>query len=105
MAELIGVIQQIIQENMEAMKPTDIVFGTVVTASPISVKLEGVNMAPIPAQAIILSDAVKERTVDVKDDASTVIGKAKVTQGLVSGDKVAMIKFSKGQRFLVVSKI
>jgi hypothetical protein len=37
LSNLLGVIQEIMQENQKAMKPTEVAFGTVATVSPLSI--------------------------------------------------------------------
>ena len=40
MSDLLGILQQINQANMKGMKLTDLCFGTVATADPVTVTLE-----------------------------------------------------------------
>ena len=65
MSELVGVIQQIVQNTVQAMKPADIATGTVISASPLSVQPD-IHMPPLPEKALILTDTVRERIVDVQ---------------------------------------
>lgn len=105
MADLIDVLNMISQNNQAAQKPADIAFGTVTSISPISIQVEG-SMQPIPAAAIILTSAVVERIVDVdgvSEDMPHLT--VKVTEGLSAGDKVVMLRVSKGNRYIVLSKV
>lgn len=102
MSDLLGVLQQITQNNMEGMKLTDLCFGTVATASPVTVTLEG-TMQPIPAAAIVLCDSVKARSVTITDsdgDTATV----PLSTALQAGERVIMLRCAHGQRFLVLSR-
>lgn len=105
MADLIDVLNMISQNNQAAQKPADIAFGTVTSISPISIQVEG-SMQSIPAAAIILTSAVVERIVDVdgvSEDMPHLT--VKVTEGLSAGDKVVMLRVSKGNRYIVLSKV
>ena len=102
MSDLLGILQQINQANMKGMKLTDLCFGTVATADPVTVTLEG-TMQPIPAAAIVLCDAVKARSVTVRDsrgDSVTV----PLSTALTVGERVIMLRCSQGQQFLVLSR-
>ena len=105
MADLIDVLNMISQNNQAAQKPADIAFGTVISISPLSIQVEG-SMQSIPAAAIVLTSAVVERIVDVDgvpEDMPHLT--VKVTEGLLAGDKVAMLRVSKGNRYIVLSKV
>lgn len=105
MADLIDVLNMISQNNQAAQKPADIAFGTVTSISPISIQVDG-SMQSIPAAAIILTSAVVERIVDVdgvSEDMPHLT--VKVTEGLSAGDKVVMLRVSKGNRYIVLSKV
>ena len=102
MSDLLGILQQINQNNMKGMKLTDLCFGTVATADPVTVTLEG-TMQPIPAAAIVLCDAVKARSVTVTDsngDSVTV----PLSTALAVGERVIMMRCAHGQRFVVLSR-
>lgn len=102
-ADLLGVLQAINQESMRGMKPTDLCFGTVAQPEPnIRILLEG-TMQPIPTAAIVLCDAVKARSVTVRDsngDSVTV----PITTALQAGERVVMLRCAQGQRFVVLSR-
>ena len=105
MSDLIDVLNMISQNNQAAQKPADIAFGTVTSLSPLSIQVHG-SMQSIPAAAIILTSAVTERIVDVEgitEDMPHLT--VKVNEGLSMGDKVTMLRVSKGNRYIVLSKI
>ena len=104
MSDLIDVLNMISQNNQAAQKPADIAFGTVTSISPLSIQVQG-SMQSMPAAAITLTSAVMERIVDVdgvSEDMPHLT--VRVTEGLAVGDKVAMLRVSKGQRYIVLSK-
>lgn len=100
MAELIDVLQGIMQENSAALKPADVVMGTVTSVSPLSVQVQA-TMQNIPAAALILTSAVVAKTAQVQGgEGGTVI----INEDLVVGDKVVMLRVSRGQRYIILSK-
>lgn len=102
MSDLIDVVQQIVQNSYNGMKPTDLVFGTVTSAAPLAVQIE-TTMLSIPEAALIKTEAVSGRTV-----TATTSDGAKVTiqasPGLSVGDRVVMLRCASGQRFIILSK-
>ena len=102
MSDLLSVLQQIIQNNMQGMKLTDLCFGTVATADPVTITLEG-TMQPIPAAAIVLCDAVKARSVTVTDSGGYT-ATVPLSTALTVGERVIMMRCAHGQRFVVLSR-
>ena len=102
--DLLAVINQVIQNNTDAQKFTDLAIGTVTSISPLAIQTR-IDMPPLPAEVLLLTDAVKERVEDVLDSSDQVIGTVKVQHGLEAGDKVLMLRVLKGQQFIVLSKI
>ena len=52
MSDLLGVLQQIMQENQQAMKPTELAFGTVVSVGPLSILVDN-TAEPKPEAGLI----------------------------------------------------
>lgn len=100
MSELLEVLQEIMQENQNALKPTDIAFGTVVSVSPLSILVEGTTK-PKPEIAFVLTDSVIARSASVQGGSG---GTVVINSGLATGDRVTMLRVSKGQRYIVLSK-
>lgn len=116
--DLIGIINQIIQQNREASKPTELAIGTVTSVNPLSVKIN-VDMAPLPEAVLLLTDAVKDFDEDITATSSfaslltaagislsegDVIGKV-THPGLAVNDKVIMIRVMAGQQYIILSKV
>lgn len=101
MADLIDVIHSINQESMNGQKPTDIAYGTVTSTSPLSIQLQ-TTMQPIPEKALVLTSSVIEKTVPVMGGQG---GTVTINEGLTVGDKVVMLRVSRGQRYIVLSKV
>lgn len=102
MSDLLSVLQQIIQNNMQGMKLTDLCFGTVETDDPVTITLDG-TMQPIPAAAIVICDAVKARSVTVTDSAGDSVT-VPLSTALQPGERVIMMRCAHGQRFVVLSR-
>ena len=100
MSNLLGVIQEIVQENQKAMKPTEVAFGTVTAVSPISILVDGTSQ-PKPEAGLILTESVIPKTVPVQGGSG---GTVVVNKGLAVGDKVVMLRVSRGNRYIVLSK-
>lgn len=96
MSDLIDIIQKIAQDAQDGKKPTDLVFGTVGPEG--GVILEN-TMLPIPVSALVLTDNVVSRTAITSDGASV-----RLSDELVPGDRVVMLRCASGQRFVVLSR-
>ena len=100
LADLIDVLHMIAQESADAQKPADIAYGTVISLSPLSIQIDA-TMQVLPAAAIVLTSAVIAKTAAVQGgEGGTVV----INEGLQAGDKVVMLRVSKGQRYIVLSK-
>lgn len=82
--ELVGVIQMIVQESIQAMKLTDKATGTVLSTAPLSVRTD-MSMQAIPAAALLITDPVRGE--------------------LAAGDRVLMLRVQNGQQYIILSKI
>ena len=96
---LTGVIQNIVQECIKGLKLTDIMTGTVISVSPLSVQPD-VSMPPLPASALILTSAVTAKTASVQGGSG---GTVVINPGLAVGDNVIMLRVSKGNRYIILS--
>ena len=102
---LTELIQKICQANIEAQKPTDIATGTVTQVSPLKISIS-VELPPIGEEALILTENVKEWQEEAKISyGGTPQDVTIYHKGLKTGDKVVMMRVSKGQRFIVLSRI
>lgn len=98
---LTGIIQKIVQECVNGMKPADMMTGTVISVSPLSVQPD-VSMPPIPAAALILTSAVTAKTATVQGgEGGTVV----INSGLAVGNHVLMLRVSKGNRYIILSTL
>lgn len=100
MSEFIDVLHSIVQENQAAQKPADIAFGTVLSASPLSIQTDGSAQA-LPPSALVLTSGVVAKSASVRGGSG---GTVVINEGLAAGDRVVMLRVSKGNRFIVLSK-
>lgn len=98
MSELIDVLNMIVQDNTKANKQTDIVYGTVSSIAPLTVKLDD-TMLPVPDVALVLTENVKSRSEG--GGGGTVV----INEGLAVGDKVVMLRVSHGSRYIILSRV
>lgn len=112
--ELVNAMKKAALDAMEAKKPVNIVFGTVMSAAPLVIVTEQQMM--LGQNQLILSRNVTAYNVPVavnwttgsKEGHTHPVSGSKVltiNNGLVVGDKVWMIREQGGQRFLVVDRV
>ena len=99
MSELIDVLNMIAQDNTKANKPTDIAYGTVSSITPLTIKLDD-TMLPIPN--VVLTENVKARSAKVQGGGG---GTVVISEGLAVGDKVVMLRVSRGNRYIILSRV
>ena len=100
MAEMNDQINSIAQGNQAGQKPADVAIGTVIQPFPLKIQIDG-SMQPIPAAGLIQTVGVVAKTAQVQGgEGGTVV----INEGLDAGDRVVMLRVSKGQRYIVLSK-
>ena len=101
--DLIEILQQIIQNGISELKLTDLVIGTVVTPSPLTIQIDTL-MQPLPEEALIKTEAIMPKSYSgTTSDGATYT--AVINAGIQPGDKVVMLRCQHGQRFIVLSKV
>ena len=114
MANLLTSIKQAAKEAVEEGEPTGIVFGTVVSASPLKIQVE--QKLTLTKEFLILTRNVVdyETEVEIKWESETEEGhthkiqgvkKVKFKNAVKSGDKVILIKQQGGQKYVVLDKV
>ena len=103
--DLVGVIQQIIQANLEAQKLTELEAGTVTGVSPLKIKVSA-DLPDLPEDVFVLTEAVKawdeEAVVDYPGGTSQTV--TIHHKGLQVGDKVVLLRVLKGQKYIILSR-
>ena len=111
MSNLLQVIKQAAMDAVEASEPSDFIYGTVKSASPLIVTID--QKLELTSGFLLLTSNVSDYevkiTVDMKTDDGehSVSGEQTITvhNGLENGDKVILIKQKGGQKYIVLDKI
>lgn len=116
MTDIIRSIRKIVLDAVNAQKLSDVVYGTVISVSPLKVQID--QKLTLEAEHLKLTRAVMdyevEMTVDhVTEPATCTVShsheykgrkKFMIHNGLVVGDKVTMIRAHGGQQYLIIDK-
>lgn len=102
---LVEIIKVAAMEAVKASKPTEVIEGTVTSVSPLKIKVS--QMQTLDSAFLVLTDAVKDREVEVTVNWQYETGKKKMTihNKLKVGERVVMIRTESGQKFYVVGRI
>ena len=103
--DLVGVIQQIIQANLEAQKLTELEAGTVTSVSPLMIKVTA-DLPELPADVFVLTTSVKawDEEVTIEYNGGTPQNAIIHHKGLQVGDKVVLLRVLKGQKYIILSR-
>lgn len=96
--ELIQIIKSIVIDTVRAMDLLDTGYATVVTASPLTMKIQATQLT-VKEPVAVMSDNVRYRAVTVQGE--TVV----INPGLAPGDKVLYLKANSGQNYIIMSKV
>ncbi len=94
-------------EAVEASKPVNFLFGTVISTSPLKVQVD--QKAIYTEKMLVLTRNVADYEVDVtasyQGDIIQGRKKFKVHNALVIGDRVVLARIQKGKKFVVLDRI
>lgn len=122
MSDIVKVLRQVVLEAVNAQKPTSVVYGTVISTSPLKVQVD--QKLILERENLKLTRAVMDYEVDMTVDHVTenraggsgeaafashnhdYKGRKKflIHNGLVVGDKVTMIRANGGQQYIIIDK-
>lgn len=97
MSELVDALQVTIKNTVKAMDMLDSGFATVVSLSPVTLRIQTSKLT-ITEPVVIISENVRYRAVTIQGE--TVI----LNPGLRVGDKVLYLKANSGQNYIVIAK-
>ncbi|WP_246019625.1 DUF2577 domain-containing protein [Bacilliculturomica massiliensis] len=113
---MVQIIKLAAIEALDAKKPVNIVYGTVKSASPLSIQIS--QKITLKGEALVLTRNVTDYTGDVTVSHATekdgspphihgISGKKTVTfhNALKSGEKVVMMRVQGGQKYLVLDRV
>ncbi len=95
--ELIERLQSIIIDTVKAMDLLDTGYATVVSASPLTLKIQATQLI-VTEPVAVLTDNVRHKAVTVQGENIV------INPGLRAGDKVLVMKANAGQNYIVISK-
>ncbi|MGC6175370.1 DUF2577 family protein [Lacrimispora sp. 38-1] len=96
--ELIERIKSIVIDTVRAMDLLDTGYATVVSASPLTIKIQATQLT-VKEPVAVLTDNVRYRAVTIQGE--TVV----LNSGLKAGDKVLYLKANSGQSYIVMAKV
>lgn len=106
---LIDIMKRASVGAIEASKPCDLRYGTVISANPLKIRVT--NQLVLTAGVLIVPQHLTNHTVDVSatinlpESSTGSISRLTINNALKSGDKVALLRESGGQRFYVLDRI
>ena len=98
MSELVDSLQMTIKNTVKAMDLLDSGFATVLSPSPVTLRIQASKLT-VTEPVVIISDNVRYKAVSVQGE--TVI----LNPGLKAGDKVLYLKANSGQNYIVIAKV
>lgn len=101
MPSLVELIQRIATRAVEESQPTAIVFGTVVSISPLKINIE--QKLTLEAAHLVLTNNVKDHDVDITLEGNR--RKYTIHNNLKNGEKVILLRQQGGQKYVVMDKV
>lgn len=99
--KLVQLIKQAALEAVNAHDPMALKIGEVISTTPLKIGLN--QKISVPESQLILTNAVRDHTVKMTTDGSTVVTTVKL--GLAAGEKVVLLRCDGGQRFIVLDRV
>lgn len=115
---MIEIIKKAAMDAIEANKPTNVLFGTVINISPLQISID--QKIILEDSKLLLTNAVKDHTVEMTVDhltENTIVGNSShnhaykgkkqftIHNGLVVGEKVLLLRMQGGQKFVVWDRL
>lgn len=110
-------IRKLASGVMKSSSPCDIMFGTVESVNPLSVKLT--QNFILSEEFLILTNAVRDHSVDINvswnsdpftcevNHKHTIKGRKKITiyNGLTVGEQVILLRVQGGQNYVIIDRV
>lgn len=114
MPNAVNLVKQAAVEAVEAAKPVQLLYGVVVSATPLSIQVD--QKVFYSEQMLVLTRNVTDFTLDISLSAETeevaghshaMNGRKKIIvyNGLTVGDRVLLARMQKGKQYLVLDRI
>lgn len=111
MADFIRLIKKTSLEAVNASKPANMVFGTVISAAPLMIRVDQ-KLILKPAQLVLSRNVTNYVTKMVENPPEVVDPEAEIEgipylicNALTAGEKVALFQLAGGQKYFVVDRI
>ena len=99
--DLLKMIKKTAVEAVNASKPANMVFGKVISVSPLKIKIDQ-KLILTSAQLVVSQSVTKYRLSVTLDDESKTMT---VDNALKKGEEVILMQVSGGQKYIVIDKI
>lgn len=96
--ELIERLKSIIHDTVKAMDLLDTGYATVVSVSPLTLKIQATQLT-VTEPVAVLTDNLRYRAVTVQGESVV------INPGIKPGDKVLVLKANAGQNYIAMSKV
>lgn len=99
--DLVKLIKKAAVDAVNASKPANMLFGTVIRTSPLKIKVD--QKLTLGQAQLVLSENLTDRSVSILIDG--VQQTATIRNALKKGDEVIMMQLSGGQKYIVIDRI
>jgi Protein of unknown function (DUF2577) len=106
---MVDLIKVTALKAVEASNPVNVLFGTVISASPIEIEIH--QKLKLTKEFLVMTERVTKYEVDLEHNhggPSALAGKltdTPIRTGLLKGDKVVLLRVQGGQQFVVLDKV
>lgn len=101
--DIVKLIKKAAVEAVNASKPANVVFGKVISVSPLKIQVE--QKLILSSAQLVVSEHLTDHEVDMTLDSITGRKTVTIHSGLKVGDKVIMLQKSGGQKYIVIDRI
>lgn len=102
MPSMIQIIKKAAIEAVEASNPTKLLYGTVKSISPLTIKID--QKFTIPEEFLVLTKNVRDYKVKMSVNGG-IEQEYTVKNSLKAGDKVILLREQGGQKYIVIDKV
>jgi cell wall-associated NlpC family hydrolase len=101
--EFVNSIRMIIKQTVNAEKPMTVMFGTVVSADPLKIRIDDKDKMVIPQSQLMLTRSVTDFQIqmDSEDGTKTSVN---VYNSLKKDEGVTLLRMPGGQQFLIIDR-
>ena len=101
MTDFIKLMKKTAVEAVNASKPANVVFGKVISVSPLKIKID--QKLILTSAQLVLSRSVTDYRLSVTEDGT--VKTVYVSNALTNGEDVILMQMSGGQKYIVIDRI